>query len=104
MLCFLLCIENFSSLIIYIYIFFLCQMMSIIEDIQHHNESVLEKLWKEFQETLQEYITSTEDKQSQYAKLKTQDEASTEAILKHCKILTNLYVSVNYYASGRCYA
>jgi hypothetical protein len=79
-------------------------MMSIIEEVQHHNESVLEKLWNELQETLQEYVRSTEDKQSQYAKLKTQDEASTEAILKHCKILTNLYVSVNYYASDRCYA
>lgn len=79
-------------------------MMSIIEEVQCHNESVLEKLWKEFQGTLQEYIKSTEDKQSQYVKLKTQDESSTEAILKHCKILTNLYVSVNYYASDRCYA
>jgi hypothetical protein len=79
-------------------------MMSIIAEVQHHNESVLEKLWKEFQRTLQEYVTSIEDKQSQYAKLKTQDEVSTEAILKHCKILTNLYVSVNYYASDRCYA
>jgi hypothetical protein len=78
-------------------------MTSIIDEVQRHNESVLEKLWKEFQETLQEYINSTEDKQSQYAKLKTQDEASTEAILKHCKILTNLYVSVNYYASDRFY-
>jgi hypothetical protein len=74
-------------------------MTSIIDEVQRHNESVLEKLWKEFQETLQEYINSTEDKHSQYAKLKTQDEASTDAILKHCKILTNLYVSVNYYAS-----
>jgi hypothetical protein len=79
-------------------------MMSFIEVVQHHNESVLEKLWKELQGTLQEYIKSTEDKQSQYVKLKTQDEASTEAILKHCKILTNLYVSVNYYASDRRYA
>jgi len=79
-------------------------MMSIIEEVQHHNESVLEKLWNEFQGTLQEYVNSTEDKQSQYAKLKSQDEASTEAILKHCKILTNLYVSVNYYASDGCYA
>jgi hypothetical protein len=78
-------------------------MMSVLEEVQHHNESVLEKLWKELQGTLQEYVKSTEDKQSQYVKLKTQDEASTEAILKHCKILTNLYVSVNYYASDRCY-
>jgi hypothetical protein len=70
-------------------------MLSVIDWVQRDRESTLEKLWKEFQATLQEYINSTEDKQNQYATLKAQDELSSKSILKHCKMLTYFYVNVN---------
>jgi hypothetical protein len=81
----------------------LSQMLSVIDWVQHYSESTLEKLWKEFQETLQEYINSTEDKRYQYAKLKAQDEVSSETISKQCKILTYFCVSVNCYTCDRFY-
>jgi hypothetical protein len=78
-------------------------MLSIIDWVQRDRESTLEKLWKEFQATLQEYINSTQDKQNQYAKLKAQDELSSESILKNCKILTYFYVNVNVYTIDKFY-
>lgn len=79
-------------------------MLSIIDWVQHDRESTIEKLWKEFQATLQEYIKSTEDKRNQYAKLKAQDELASESILKHCKIITDFYVNVNIYIINKFYA
>jgi hypothetical protein len=76
-------------------------MLSIIDWVQRDCETTLQKLWKEFQATLQEYINSTEDKRNQYAKLKEQDELSSECILKNCKILTHLYVNVHVYTIDR---
>jgi hypothetical protein len=71
-------------------------MLSIIDEVQCYSESTLEKLWKEFQATLQQYISSTEDNRNQYVRLKAQDEASSKTILKHCKIITSYSVSVNF--------
>lgn len=78
-------------------------MLSVIDWVQHDSESKLENLWKEFQETLQEYISSTEDKRNQYAKLKAQDEVSSETISKQSKILTYFCVSVNFYTCDGFY-
>jgi hypothetical protein len=78
-------------------------MLSVIDWVQHYSESRLENLWKEFQETLQEYISSTEEKRNQYAKLKAQDEVSSETISKQSKILTYFYVSVDCYTCDRFY-
>jgi NMD protein affecting ribosome stability and mRNA decay len=76
-------------------------MLNVIDWVQRYSESALENLWKEFQETLQEYIRSTEDKRNQYAKLKVQDEMSSETISKQSKTLTYFYVSVNCYTCDR---
>jgi hypothetical protein len=70
-------------------------MLSVIDWVQHYSESTLEDLWKDFQETLQEYLSSTEDKHNQYAELKAQDEVSSETISKQSKTLTYFSVSVN---------
>jgi hypothetical protein len=78
-------------------------MLSVIDWVQHDSDSKLENLWKEFQETLQEYISSTEDKRNQYVKLKAQDEVSSETISKQSKILNYFYVSVNCYTCDRFY-
>ncbi|XP_023704151.1 dynein regulatory complex subunit 2 isoform X2 [Cryptotermes secundus] len=66
-------------------------MLSVTDWVQHDSKSKLENLWKEFQDTLQEYINSTEDKRNQYAELKAQDELSSETISKQSKILTYFY-------------
>jgi glucose-6-phosphate 1-dehydrogenase len=77
------------------------QMLSVIDWVQRYSDSALEDLWKGFQETLQDYISSTEDKRNQYAKLKAQDEASSETISKQSKTLTYLNVSGNCYTCDR---
>jgi hypothetical protein len=72
-------------------------MLSNIDSLQTTSESKLEKLWKDFQITLQEYMTSTEAKRNQYAKLKARDEIATDIIAKHNKTITSLSVSLLHY-------
>ncbi|KAJ9596921.1 hypothetical protein L9F63_012046 [Diploptera punctata] len=65
------------------------EMLSNTDTLQTISESKLEILWKEFQAILQDYMTSTETKRSQYTKLKARDEISSNIIAKHNKIINS---------------